>query len=42
MTRLGGQFDAVIHIDETSALDPLERGPGSNGGEAPEIFPSGI
>lgn len=37
---LAHQFDAVIHIDETTALAPLERGdlwrPGE---EAPETFP---
>jgi len=36
------QFDAVIHIDETSAVEPLEREPAWRAGEAPETFPSGI
>jgi len=36
------QFDAVIHIDETTAVEPLEREPVWHGGEAPETFPSGM
>ena len=41
-TRLAQQFDAVIHIDETSALKPLDVGQVWIDGEAPETFPSGI
>ncbi|NDP62330.1 erythromycin esterase family protein [Polaromonas sp.] len=41
-TRLAGQFDAMIHIDETSALEPLDKGPVWSTSEAPETFPSGI
>jgi erythromycin esterase-like protein len=41
-TRLSGQFDAMIHIDATSALEPLDKGPVWSTGEAPETFPSGI
>ena len=41
-TRLADQFDAVIHIDETSALEPLDTGPVRAGSEAPETYPSGI
>ncbi len=37
--RLGDQFDAVIHLDHTSAVEPLETGPGWIGGEAPETYP---
>jgi erythromycin esterase-like protein len=33
------QFDAVIHIDETCALAPLERTAGWEAGEAPETYP---
>jgi erythromycin esterase-like protein len=33
------QFDAVIHIDETRALAPLERTAGWEKGEAPETYP---
>jgi erythromycin esterase-like protein len=36
------QFDAVIHIDETRALEPLERTSGWDTGEPPETYPSGI
>ncbi|HKP52848.1 MAG TPA: erythromycin esterase family protein [Chloroflexia bacterium] len=42
-TRLPDQFDAMIHIDETRAVEPLDRvgtlEPGE--GDAPETFPSG-
>ena len=41
-TRLANQFDAMIHIDETSALEPLDKSQEWNTGEAPETFPSGI
>jgi erythromycin esterase-like protein len=40
--RLAQQFDAVIHIDQTRALEPLERTPLWNRGEPPETFPSGL
>lgn len=36
------QFDAVIHLDETSALTPLERTPMWEMGEPPETYPSGL
>lgn len=39
---LTAQFDAVIHIDETHAVEPLERTPHWITGEAPETFPTGI
>lgn len=43
LTRLSGQFDAVIHIDKTSALIPLDPGTGwESGSEVPETFPSGM
>ncbi|MGE5525274.1 MAG: erythromycin esterase family protein, partial [Rhodospirillaceae bacterium] len=41
-TRLPRQFDAIIHIDETHALEPLERGPQWIADEAPETYPSGV
>jgi erythromycin esterase-like protein len=41
-TRLNRQFDAVIHIDETHALEPLDRGALWHRGEVPETFPSGM
>ena len=37
--RLPQQFDAVIHIDETRAVTPLERTAGWEAGEAPETYP---
>ncbi|MDF3055916.1 MAG: hypothetical protein K0R17_131 [Rariglobus sp.] len=40
--RLADQFDAVIHIDETSALQPLERQQPPVADEVPETFPSGV
>ena len=38
---LAEQFDMVIHIDETSALEPLERW-SYDEVDLPETFPSGI
>jgi erythromycin esterase-like protein len=40
--RLSDQFDAVIHFDETRALEPLERYPQWENGEPPETFPTGV
>ena len=40
--RLADQFDAVIHLDETRALEPLEKSARWTRGEPPETFPSGI
>ncbi len=40
--RLADQFDAVIHIDRTHALEPLERTAIWDRGEPPETFPTGI
>ena len=40
--RLAEQFDAVIHLDRTRALEPLERTAMWDRGEPPETFPSGI
>ena len=39
---LSRQFDAVIHIDETRAVEPLERTAAWDEGEVPETFPSGV
>jgi erythromycin esterase-like protein len=39
--RLPDQFDAVLHIDETSALEPLERW-AHDEVDLPETYPSGI
>jgi erythromycin esterase-like protein len=40
--RLADQFDAVIHVDETKALEPLERIAAWEPTEAPETYPSGV
>ncbi len=40
--RLSDQFDAVIHFDETHALEPLERYVFWETGEPPETFPTGV
>lgn len=40
--RLSPQFDAVLHFDETRAVEPLERTVEWQEGEVPETFPTGI
>jgi erythromycin esterase-like protein/predicted phosphoribosyltransferase len=40
--RLLTQFDAVLHFDETRAVEPLERTAGWEAGEAPETFPFAV
>ncbi|HKN82665.1 MAG TPA: erythromycin esterase family protein, partial [Pyrinomonadaceae bacterium] len=40
--RLSDQFDAVIHLNETRALEPLEREAVWESGEPPETFPTGV
>jgi len=40
--HLAQQFDAVVHIDHTRALEPLERTPLWDRGEPAETFPSGL
>ena len=42
LAELPQQFDAIIHFDETRAVEPLERTPQWDRGEAPETFPTGI
>ncbi len=39
---LGEQFDAVVHLDRTRALAPLERAPLEHGHEAFETYPSAL
>lgn len=39
--KLSSQFDAILHIDETHAVEPLERTPEWESGEW-ETFPSGM
>jgi erythromycin esterase-like protein/predicted phosphoribosyltransferase len=40
--RLPAQFDVVLHIDETRAVEPLEHDPLWREGEVAETFPSGL
>jgi erythromycin esterase-like protein len=40
--RLPDQFDAVLHLDETRAVEPLERTADWETGEAWETFPHGV
>jgi erythromycin esterase-like protein len=40
--ELPDQFDLLIHLDETRALEPLERNAVWDKGEAPETFPTGL
>jgi erythromycin esterase-like protein len=40
--RLGDQFDAVIHTDETRAVKPLEPSSEWEAGEPPETYPFGV
>jgi len=40
--RLADQLDAVIHVDRTRALEPLERTSIWERGELPETYPSGL
>ncbi|PYL65827.1 MAG: erythromycin esterase, partial [Verrucomicrobia bacterium] len=37
--RLPEQFDAIIHIDETRAVEPLEQTSIWDAGELPETYP---
>ncbi|HEV8650278.1 MAG TPA: erythromycin esterase family protein [Actinomycetes bacterium] len=40
--RVADQVDAVIHIDETRAVEPLERTAGWEKGEVPETYPFAV
>ncbi|KRV48914.1 erythromycin esterase [Wenjunlia vitaminophila] len=40
--RVADQFDALIHIDETHAVEPLERSASWERGEVPETYPSTV
>jgi erythromycin esterase-like protein len=40
--RLSDQFDAMMHFDETRAVEPLERTARWEAGEVPETYPSGL
>ena len=39
---LTGQFDAVVHLDRTSAVEPLDRTLLWDAGEPPETYPTGF
>ncbi|HET9731375.1 MAG TPA: erythromycin esterase family protein [Acidimicrobiales bacterium] len=39
---LPGQFDSVIHLDETHAVEPLDRSSLWEAGEPPETYPTGL
>ncbi len=40
--RLADQFDAMIHIDQTRAVEPLERVARTPNDEPAETFPTGM
>jgi erythromycin esterase-like protein len=40
--QLPQQFDAVIHLDRTKAVEPLDASGGWHSGEPPETYPSGV
>jgi hypothetical protein len=40
--ELAKQFDAVIHIDQTRALEPLEYTSEWERGELPETYPTAV
>jgi erythromycin esterase-like protein len=40
--RLSAQFDAVVHLDRTTPLEPLERSGARRRGEVPETYPWGL
>jgi erythromycin esterase-like protein len=40
--NLAGQFDAMIHLDRTQAVEPLEREGGWDAGELPDTYPEGF
>jgi erythromycin esterase-like protein len=40
--RLADQFDVVIHVDETRAVEPLERTAAWERGEFPETYPYAV
>ena len=42
LTELADRYDAVVHLDRTAALEPLERDTAWDDGEPPETYPSGL
>jgi len=41
-SAIAKQFDAIVHIDETTALEPLEPGPGWTSAEPAETYPFAV
>jgi erythromycin esterase-like protein len=41
-SHLSGQFDALLHFDETRAVEPLERSATWEHGEPPDTYPTGL
>lgn len=35
-------FDAILHCDQTTAVEPLEKNPGWIAGKFPETYPTGF
>lgn len=42
VARMAGQFDVVVHIDRTHALEPLDTTPLWEQDEPPETYPTGL
>jgi erythromycin esterase-like protein len=42
LARVADQFDAIIHMDETRAVEPLEHTAGWEPGEVPETYPFAV
>jgi erythromycin esterase-like protein len=40
--RVSAQFDSVVHVEETRAVEPLERTAGWGRGEVPETYPVAV
>ncbi len=41
-TNLFDQFDALVHLERTHAVEPLDHNPLWSAGEPPETFPTGF
>jgi erythromycin esterase-like protein len=39
---VAAQFDAIVHLDRTEAVEPLDRPSGASRLESPETYPSGV
>jgi erythromycin esterase-like protein len=40
--RMGDQFDMLVHVDRTTAVHPLERGPRWDALEPPDTYPTAL